>query len=293
MNVASYTYCIVCIQFDPTVDSNSKNVVETRGKGRKNDSSKFHLKFDHVLSHVLQYSQMNADDSFYLQNFCFSLFLRPLFQTYLSIHYPTSYQKVLLAGSIADGTVWMYHTPTSKCLQVFVGHEAGVTACSFTPDGKFALSASQDGTLRVWAPKTGLSRHVFRFNDTEAAALTCMGINGGVDGQLVICGSENGAAYVAHVGKKKVVATLRHAEVTPTGAGGMDVDGEEEVLTSSVEAVAFAPSAVNTNWCATGGMDGLLKIWDLTTCQCRQICSPKHNTTMEDATAPAEEEKNK
>mmetsp|Transcript_63650 Transcript_63650/g.94495 ORF Transcript_63650/g.94495 Transcript_63650/m.94495 type:complete len:285 (-) Transcript_63650:399-1253(-) len=185
----------------------------------------------------------------------------------------------------------MYHTPTSKCLQVFVGHEAGVTACSFTPDGKFALSASQDGTLRVWAPKTGLSRHVFRFNDTEAAALTCMGINGGVDGQLVICGSENGAAYVAHVGKKKVVATLRHAEVTPTGAGGMDVDGEEEVLTSSVEAVAFAPSAVNTNWCATGGMDGLLKIWDLTTCQCRQICSPKHNTTMEDATAPAEEEK--
>ena len=32
---------------------------------------------------------------------------------------------VALAGSIADGTVWMYHTPSAKCLQVFVGHEGG------------------------------------------------------------------------------------------------------------------------------------------------------------------------
>lgn len=62
---------------------------------------------------------------------------------------------VLLAGSIADGTIWMYHTPSKSCMQVFVGHEGGVTAGAFTPDGKWVVSVGQDGTCRVWAPKTG------------------------------------------------------------------------------------------------------------------------------------------
>jgi len=62
---------------------------------------------------------------------------------------------VLLAGSIADGTIWMYHTPSKSCLQVFVGHEGGVTAGAFTPDGKSAVSAGQDGTCRVWHPRRG------------------------------------------------------------------------------------------------------------------------------------------
>merc|ERR1712183_146306 len=34
---------------------------------------------------------------------------------------------VLLAGS-GDGTVWMFHIPLNRCLQVFVGHEQAVTA---------------------------------------------------------------------------------------------------------------------------------------------------------------------
>merc|ERR1719491_72467 len=80
--------------------------------------------------------------------------------------------SVLLAGSIADATVWMYHLPTSKCLQVFVGHECnseggGVTTGSFTPDGKFAVTAGMDGTLRLWAPRTGLCKHVFKLAVTN------------------------------------------------------------------------------------------------------------------------------
>ena len=66
--------------------------------------------------------------------------------------------SIPLAGSGEDCTVWMYHVPTQRCLQVFCGHESGVTAGGFTPDGKWALSASSDGTLRVWAPRTGMKQ---------------------------------------------------------------------------------------------------------------------------------------
>jgi angio-associated migratory cell protein len=180
---------------------------------------------------------------------------------------------VLLAGS-GDGTVWMFHIPLQKCLQVFVGHEQAVTAGDFSPDGKWALTASADATLRIWAPKTGLNKHVFRFQ--TQAGLTCLATNGGSDGMLVVVGGEDGLAHVCHIGTRKEIVTLSHFD-PPSGPTthsrtNDDVDDDLE-FPMSVEAVGFAPS--QSNWCATGGVDGKLKIWDLTRDgQCRHVCTP-------------------
>jgi len=54
-------------------------------------------------------------------------------------------------------------------------------------------------------------------------------------------------------------------------------------LPISVEAVGFSTS--NPNWCATGGVDGILKIWDLTNnAQCRQICNVQSSEGDNDTT---------
>jgi len=166
---------------------------------------------------------------------------------------------VLLAGS-SDGTVWMWFVPNGKCLQVFVGHEGEVTAGSFTIDGKFAVTCGADGTLRMWAPKTGLSRHVFRNHGSyrfAEAPLLCLDIGGGNDRQLAMTGCEDGTAWVVHLSNKKVISCLNHCS-----------EGDLR----SVETVGFAPAVVNVNWCATAGVDGKMKIWDLTNNQCRHIC---------------------
>lgn len=218
---------------------------------------------------------------------------------------------VLLSGSIADGTIWMYHTPSKSCLQVFVGHEGGVTAGTFTPDGKVVVSCGQDGTVRIWAPKKGVCKHVFRLMDGATApggaaaggedggegggggGLTCLAVGGGQDGQLAICGGEDGNAYVIHVSGKKVVATLTHYEesaatATATAASqgggddGMDEDNDEDFVgeARSVEAVGFCPGNIpgTAHWCATGGVDGTLKIWNMNVggvggAQLRQKCT--------------------
>jgi ribosome assembly protein SQT1 len=213
---------------------------------------------------------------------------------------------VLLSGSIADGTIWMYHTPSKSCLQVFVGHEGGVTAGTFTPDGKWVVSCGQDGTVRIWAPKKGVCKHVFRLMEGAppgsggedgggegGGGLTCLAVGGGQDGQLAICGGEDGNAYVVHVSGKKVVATLTHYEesaaTTATAAvasqggdDGMDEDNDEDFVgeARSVEAVGFCPGNIpgTAHWCATGGVDGTLKIWNMNVggvggAQLRQKCT--------------------
>jgi ribosome assembly protein SQT1 len=173
--------------------------------------------------------------------------------------------SVLLCGS-TDGTVWMFHIGLSKCLQVFVGHEDAVAAGTFANDGKLAVTTSADGTVRVWAPKTGQAKHVFRFQ----APLTCLTVNPN-DSKLILVGSEDGQAHVCHIVTHKVLASFRHSEVpNPVNQDTENVD-ENENPAVSVEAVGFAKTS--QSWCATGGVDGILKIWDLEKCQCRQICA--------------------
>ena len=183
---------------------------------------------------------------------------------------------VILAGS-TDGTVWMYHITTTtttapQCLQVLVGHAASVTAGAFVGTNSIA-TASADGTVRLWAPKTGLVKHVFRLsdgtNDTNVAGLTCLQPR--TADKLILVGSEDGCAYICHAGPtKKVLHRLEHT-AAPQQNPGMDDDDTSDAGTAvSVEAVGWCP--VEHPWCATAGVDGVLKIWDVTTGQCRHVC---------------------
>eukprot|EP01135_Chromosphaera_perkinsii_P012452 Nk52_evm63s2657 gene=Nk52_evmTU63s2657 len=146
---------------------------------------------------------------------------------------------VLLAGS-DDGTIWMWKVPQGNCMSVFSGHEGPVTCGGFSLDGKSLITASEDLSVRVWDPKSGqCSLKVAGYN-FHSQPVVCFDKH--EDGKLLLTGSQDNSAKLVHLGNGKVVGSL-------------------EGHTESVETVAFGH---NLPYCATGSLDGKIKIWDAT-----------------------------
>jgi len=172
--------------------------------------------------------------------------------------------NVIMAGS-QDATCWIWDANSGNCLSVLAGHEAALTCGQFSPNGKRAITGSLDGSVRMWDPKTSTCVHNFTGHEWHQAgvvSLACSSLT-----PILVAGGQDGTARIASMETKRVIASFNH-----------DHDKDQnnaQVELSSVETVAFCDVMP---FLATGGTDGTLKIFDLNTQACRQIC--KHEDTV-------------
>jgi WD40 repeat protein len=160
--------------------------------------------------------------------------------------------NAVLAGS-KDGTVWMWLSHNGQCMQVFTGHNGLVNCGTFSLDGKHVITSGEDGTLRVWMPKTGVCRKTFEAS--RQGGFTCLALSE----NNILAGCEDGNAYLFSLVSMKLVQTFVHDQT----------NGEEHL---NVECVGFSVLALG--WCATGGLDNYLRVWEANG-SCR--CSIAHN----------------
>jgi WD40 repeat protein len=71
------------------------------------------------------------------------------------------------------------------------GHEDGIDALAFTPDGDLLLSGSMDGTVRVWNVEGATERAVLDWRIGEVNAIVIS-----PDGRLAAAGGSHGAVIV-------------------------------------------------------------------------------------------------
>ena len=183
--------------------------------------------------------------------------------------------------------MWLAHN--GQCVQVFAGHDGEVTCGLFTSDGKTIVSGGEDGSVRLWAPKTGQCKHVFTSANggMEGHENIVTAIAGSDDGEYVVSGGMDGQVRLYLVPKKKLLQKFTHsspiksqdkadAPPPPPSSEGADYDPsddieeEDEMRVLGVECVGV--SANNWKYVASGGMDKTLKIWDITTGTCRCVC---------------------
>ena len=78
---------------------------------------------------------------------------------------------------------------TGECIRTLVGHTGCVTSTAVHPDGRRAVSASADKTLRVWDLEAGQELASF----TAEASVNCCAI--APHGDTIVAGDESGLLY--------------------------------------------------------------------------------------------------
>lgn len=182
----------------------------------------------------------------------------------------TTEAQQALERAVAD-----YHPFT-----VLSGHRGRVFGAAFSPDERWALTAGEDGTARLFEAATGRTLAIMRgggraLNDPAFSP----------DGQLAVTGGEDGNVRVWQVRRGRPVAVLRGHKAlvhAPTFShdGRLIVaasdDGTARVWQARtgrqlsvlkghkgpVQSAAFSPTDRNV---VTAGSDGTARIWDTAT----------------------------
>jgi WD40 repeat protein len=166
-------------------------------------------------------------------------------------------------------------TPLLRTLQ---GHEDTVGGVALTPDGRRAVSASNDKTLRVWDLETGKTLRTLKGHKDQVKGVAVIGdglraISASIDKTLIVWDLETGEAIRSLAGHAMGVWSVA---VTSDGARAVsacmdgscavwDVRTGERVLSLEGHRDPTLGVAVNSaaEIAVSACSDGLLKVWDL------------------------------
>ena len=151
----------------------------------------------------------------------------------------------------------MWNASDGALMQVFAGHSGSVSCGGFAPDGKSVATGSADGSLRVWAPRTGECVQLFQGHPYHDGPVTCLDFHPSTPG-LILTGSEDNTARLVSASSGRVLGSL----------------------SAHVETVETVGLSGDFNFGASGAIDGKLVVWDLNTLAQRSVAQHDKAVSM-------------
>jgi len=191
--------------------------------------------------------------------------------------------QMLVCAAKSTGIVFIRNWSQDSNMVIFRGHTDSAQCASFSPDGLYMASASDDRTVRIWDART--SQQAVQPLLAHENAIHSVAIS--PNGALIVSGSQDSSVCIwnANTGEPWLTPLVGHTDsvhsvcISPNGyliasassdktirlwnmqtmeAVGEPLQGHKNFVT----AVAFSPDSC---WLASGSLDGAVRIWDTTT----------------------------
>lgn len=175
--------------------------------------------------------------------------------------------KTLVSGG-NDNLIKLWDVNTGDCIKTLHGHKNSVFSISFSPDGRTIATGSWDYSVRLWDVEQGICFKVLQGHTSEVESVIFCN-----KGENIISSSMDATVRWWDVNKGESIRTLRgdNARTLSVKFKPVNLESVNKAFPEEINCVSSQENNNHKNTLATAGLDGSIRLWDITSGYCTKI----------------------